>query len=226
MFNSAKLKIKWADEHVANVVTELRAFVQANPQTADLAENTEDGKVSFNLSFSKQPPVRFSLLIADIIHNLRVALDHANWELRGLDGGAQDRWTKLPIADNRKDYEALCGGIKTPRGDLPDFFRHLEFYKGGRGELIYFLHELDVIDKHIILPIKVQRARVFKIVGGDGMLTINLPDSPRSERDKNTDPALDIFFGKIEGFEFKPVIPTLVHLSNAVKQTVGQLGHV
>lgn len=42
------------------------------------------------------------------------------------------------------------------------------------------------------------------------------------EIEQNADSATDIFFGNIGSFKFKPIIPTLVHLTDAVKQTIRQ----
>jgi hypothetical protein len=38
----------------------------------------------------------------------------------------------------------------------------------------------------------------------------------------NGESHINVFFGKVEGFESEPVIPTLVRLSNAAKQVSGQ----
>lgn len=99
------------------------------------------------------PPPTFALIIGDVVHNLRTALDHANWELRGQDGGKQDRYTKLPVGDDKTKFESQCHGIRTPRGDLPSFYIPFEFFNGGKGHNIFVLHDLDIIDKHMILSI-------------------------------------------------------------------------
>ena len=42
------------------------------------------------------------------------------------------------------------------------------------------------------------------------------------EFDKDANPAIDIFFGNIEFVRFQPIIPTLVHLSDAVSDCLRQ----
>lgn len=212
MFDSAKLKVEWAEHHIANFEDFLRSFSQRNSHGFTVAKDLEGGKQRVDINFGENPPPNFALIAADVIHNLRTALDQANWELRGIDGSTQDRYTKLPVADDRLGYEGMCGGIKTPSGDLPDFFKDLEFFKGGIGNLIWSLHSLDVKDKHMFLPIVISSLTVQMPVGKLQPLKIN----------KDTNSTLDICFGNIETFKFQPVIPTLMHLTDAVKQAIGQ----
>ncbi|MDI1242763.1 MAG: hypothetical protein PSX80_12675 [bacterium] len=204
-----------------------RSFIQDNPHALAISENPESGEAVVHVNFGKFMPFTFALIVGDAVHNLRTALDHANWELRGLDGGAQNRHTTLPVRDNRIDYEAACNGIKTPIGDLPDFFKALEMFKGGSGDLIYALHELNIIDKHMFLP---TAGRSVVIPSSDlNVTTLSIGVQIRQsgtisatpiEADENTKLTLDICFGDIEVFQFKPIVPTLVHLADAVEQVI------
>jgi len=43
------------------------------------------------------PPIRFGVILGDVVHNLRSALDHLVWQTTLLDGGTPDRGTQFPI---------------------------------------------------------------------------------------------------------------------------------
>lgn len=235
MFTSAKLKIERAEHHIADLKDRFKTFIDTHPDTLTVATDSQ----STTIKPSQDLPVALSLIVADAIHNLRTSLDHANWELRGLDGGKQDKWTKLPVADERVSYEGICEGIKTPMNDLPEFFKGLEIFKLGQGRLIWALHNLDVIDKHIILSVAAQRISqpVFTITPerggqinvfggtfdmGKGSTMFKIGGSADVQMYQNSNTTVDIVFGNVEGFEFKPVIPTLVHLTDAVKDVLAQ----
>ena len=235
MFTSAKLKIERAEHHIADLKDRFKAFIDSHPDTLTVTIDSD----STTIKPSQDLPVALSLIAADAIHNLRTSLDHATWELRGLDGGKQDRWTKLPVADERVSYEGLCKGIETPLGDLPEFFKGLEIFKLGKGGMIWALHNLDVIDKHIILSVASQRISqpsftitperggqinvfggTFDLGEGATMFKIGGPSDVKMYQNSNT--SVDVVFGNVDGFEFKPVIPTLVHLRDAVNDVITQ----
>jgi hypothetical protein len=235
MFTSAKLKVERAEHHIADLESRFKDFIDSHPDALTVAVNSE----STTIKPSQDLPVELSLIAADAVHNLRTSLDHATWELRGLDGGKQNRWTKLPVADERVDYEGLCKGIKTPTNDLPEFFKGLEIFKMGKGKLIWALHNLDVIDKHIILSVAAQRISQpsftitperggqINVFGGtfdlgEGATMFKIGGASDVKMYQNANTSVDIVFGNVDGFQFKPVIPTLVHLRDAVNDVIGQ----
>ena len=164
------------------------------------------------------------------------------WELIGIDGGTQDRWTTLPVGSNPRDYEAWCNGIKTPRGDTKKFLVNLGNYKSGAGDKIYSLHLLDNAEKHTIITPLAAVARIpsVKFIQPDGIPAITMnncafglgPDGRARlaslgpgltvEFDQDANPTIDIFFRDIEVFGFQPIVPTLMHLADAVSACLGQ----
>ena len=60
-------------------------------------------------------------------------------------------------------------------------------------------------------------------MGPDGRARLmKLGPDLRFEFDENTDPAIDIFFGDVEFFEFAPLVSTLTHLGETVSDTFRQ----
>jgi len=192
------------------------------------------GGWSIEVRLNSAIPDDIALIIGDAIHNLRTALDHATWELIGIDGGTQDRWTKLPAsASGKVDYEAACRGLKTPRTDTKDFFINLAVYEGGESPL-YDTHVLDNMDKHmVLLPILSAAAiSIIRFIRHDGSTAMTLSNCKMGvgtdgiarlaslgpgmsvETDNNTKITLSIFFSPNQPMPGKAVIPTLRALAN------------
>lgn len=177
----------------------------------------------------KPIPNEIALVIGDAIHNLRTALDHATWELIGIDGGLQDRWTKLPAsATGKVDYEAACRGLKTPRDDTKQFFIDLAVYEGS-GSALYALHVLDNTDKHMVLLPMLAAAHIslIRFLNPDGGIAATMTDCTFShgpdgvarlaalgpgmsvETDNNTKITPALFFAPGQPLAGEPVLPTL-----------------
>jgi hypothetical protein len=194
------------------------------------------------VEFSEGLPEDFSLLIGDAIHNLRSSLDHATWELIGIDKGTQDRETAFPFSKSPAEYEALCDRIKTPRSDTVKFFRAFEAHPGGLGERFFRLHELDILDKHRALTpiLGLTSIEDIKVTQPNGQITTlsycqfrigpdnrswligNLNPADRVELDQNSKPTIEIFFGDVKLFEYLPLVETLMDLMYACENVIGQ----
>jgi hypothetical protein len=239
MFESANLKIERANQHIADLRTVCSIFV-AKPHNLGFYNEAKEMVVEVRL---RSPiPSTFSLLIGDTIQNLRTALDHATWKLIGLDGGQQNRRLSFPARRLKLHYEAACNGIQTPRSDTKNFFVAFEAYPGGAGEKLFGLNLLNNVDKHQFLtPIAgVATLQNAKVINPDGQVMLTLENCKFSmgpngrarlmklgpdltfEFDEKSDPTIDIFFGDVELFEFAPLIPTLMHLSEAVSDALRQ----
>jgi hypothetical protein len=182
--------------------------------------------------------------LGDAIHNLRTFLDHAAWELIGIDGGTQDRYTAFPFRRTQVEYEATCNGTKTPRDDTKKFFVALAAHEGGAGEKLYALHRLDIADKHTVLTPVIGMARVEKLElvqpNGETLMRMancrftmlpdgcaRLMDIPGGggytiKIDQDSNATIEIFFGDVEFVQALPLIETLMDLSSSVSDVIGQ----
>jgi hypothetical protein len=236
MLESAKLKLDRAKKHIGDLQATFDSFVQRSRHTFLSGSDSNTGEITVELSFNEQIPSDLSLIMADATHNLRTSLDHAMWELIGLDGGTQDRWTTLPTGSNRQNYEATCNGAKTPRHDTKRFLIELAVYKSGAGNDVYGLHLLDNEEKHTVITPIAGLAKIGKVrfVGPNGgtisTMTNNflgLDANGRAriagmgpgitvELDQDANPTIDVFFRDVEGGRLKSVAPTLMHLCDVV----------
>jgi hypothetical protein len=242
MLESARLKLDRAKHHIGDLKAAFDAFVQTHSHTLAVGSDPNTGEITVELRFNEQIPTNISLILADAVHNLRTALDHAMWELMGLDGGTQDKHTTLPTGDTRQNYESRCNGIKTPRGDTKKFLVGLATYKGGAGGEIYAMHQLDNREKHTIITPLASLVRIsrMKFVDPHGRVIADMADSSFGpgpdgrvrvarmgpgitvEFDQNAERTIEIFFRDVEGFRFKRIVPTLMHLADAVSDCLGQ----
>ena len=170
MFESAKLKIKRANQHIGALEAEFAAYVATKPHRFSIYHDPKTGQPIVRIRFASAPPQNLSLVIGDAIHNTRAALDHLTWEVVGLDNGTQDRHLSLVTGDNRVNYETACKGIKTPSDWVKDLFISLEIFPGGQGDGLYTLNALDNADKHTVITpvVRATSHPPFTILNPDG----------------------------------------------------------
>lgn len=113
--SSARRKLRWADRHFEVLKSELEMFSQSDCYSIRLdkdVEGSEDEIVySWILDRLDPPPLHWSLLVGDLIHNLRSALDHAAWALVVAKKGEdftqrRSRDIEFPIAKEPKYFES------------------------------------------------------------------------------------------------------------------------
>jgi hypothetical protein len=243
MFDSARMKVKRGHKHIDDLKCAFDRFIETHPHTFVFDTDTDTNTRIVEVRFGEAIPHEFPLILGDAIHNLRTALDHATWELLGIDGGTQDRATAFPSSSNHSDYETVCRGIKTPRDDTKKFFIALAAHEGGAGEKLYALHRLDIADKHtVILPV-IGMARVEKLElvqpNGETLMHMTncrftmcpdgrarLMDIPGGgytiKIDQDSNATIEIFFGDVGFFQTLPLIETLMDLGSSVSDVIGQ----
>jgi hypothetical protein len=242
MFESAGLKVKRAEKHIADLKAASDTFIQRHPHTLRIRNDTDTGILTVEVHFREAIPTDISLISGDAIHNLRTALDHATWELIGIDGGTRGRQTAFPAGGTQGDYESTCNKIETPRGDTKKFLIALAAFPGGMGQKLYGLNRLDNADKHTVLTPVAGVASVghLKVVYPNGQVAMTMtntkftmgPDGRAHlvdlrrglsiEFDQDSNVALDIFFGDVEFFKSLPLVETLKDLHSAVSDVIGQ----
>ena len=94
-----------------------------------------------------------TLIIGDAIHNLHTALDLAVCEIvRDKFGAASTKYVKFPFDESRNQLIARLkqGQITKASSAIHDLIVGIEPFKGGN-DTLYALHELDILDKHMLL---------------------------------------------------------------------------
>jgi hypothetical protein len=141
------------------------------------AEGEEEGHFAIRAYEHTLHPVNeLGVIIGDVVHNLRSALDHLAWQLAILDGcEPPPALTEFPIFLKESDYEARtpktgeprrASGLFKVRGLDPNdqamvksmqpFHTHPSDPKGAP---LWVLHDLANIDKHRICPVTIPAVR-------------------------------------------------------------------
>jgi hypothetical protein len=241
MFESARLKIDRAKHHVRD----LRRTLGGYSNTAVVEFQPDGSCITVKIDIRAEPTC--SLIIGDAAHNLRSALDHAFWELMGIDGDAQNRFTAFPVhAGKRVDYEASCKGKITKREDTLKFFIGLAAYPDGIGNILAQIHSFDSIDKHsllnpvmgvtslsdcvIVRPDGTREVWSISDIGyGDTIIRFDGTAAIRPfgeggfELNNDTKATFDVLFGEPDFVELKGVVPTLNIFCAEVSRTVDDM---
>jgi hypothetical protein len=160
-FRSARLKIARAKEHIADVYSRAQIFAQNHPHIVTVQEDSNTGNDVLCIAPADPLPDFLLLVLGDALHNLRSALDHAWVEMQVLPGP----WSKFPIHQTKEKFDASINGLKSngPVEEIKSFLADVvQPYRGGRGEMLVDLHDIDIKDKHILLIAH----RQYTIVGG------------------------------------------------------------
>jgi hypothetical protein len=230
------LKIKRAKHYISDLSEKRAAFVQSNVYFGIPKFNAETNRTEFFLGDIPpiDPDVR--LLLGDVAHNLRTALDHLACEL-ARSVGIADPMVYFPIFESEKVYKA-DGGRKTK--ELPprakDLIDAIGPY-GGHDDLLWGLHELDRIDKHRLVlttTAKVnswsatldQTSRMYDFAFSSNMKAGNKIGEIEGnhEADKQMSVTADIAFGEPKVFESEALFPLLNFVAEQVERVISAFG--
>ncbi len=76
-----RAKIDRAREHAQALDTESQAFIRSNPYRTTYGTDPNNGDHIWRVEVMRAPPMRLSILVGDVVHNLRSCLDHLVWQL-------------------------------------------------------------------------------------------------------------------------------------------------
>ena len=112
--DGAYQRVKRAGNHLANlkrrnnILCQIKrdaVVIQRNPATFLLPDGRKVNGVLGSASFSIEPtPQIFSILIGEVIYNLRAALDYLVYELARIDSGNIVNGTQFPIEDSENVF--------------------------------------------------------------------------------------------------------------------------
>jgi hypothetical protein len=242
MFESSRLKIKRANQHVLDFQGVLNIFLKTNFYTFGIEHKADTGQDILQFKMTREAPEDLPLILGDAIHNLRAALDLAYVELITRVGKEPSKWTTLRVYENRqKLVDTLSQGILQGAPDVVAMLADtIKAYEGG-DSLLTALDCLDISDKHVLLvPVFTAVALVgfdaeVTMPGGGGMsmnnCTVNVGQGgvlnmaafgagATFKLKGQGKPAIAVLFGKDTALEAKPVIPTLTQFSQLVGNTI------
>lgn len=152
-------KIVRADEHLVTLEREITAYL--SPGVAKFSANIsrKNRTLRFDFELLAEPPLPLSVIVGDVVHNARSALDHL-WA--ALIGSTKSSFPVERDLDTWNDAKAkvLC---RVPKG-AHAFVESLQPCSGtDDGKLIGFLNTLSNRDKHKILNLAATHAKQSRL---------------------------------------------------------------
>lgn len=244
---SCRVKIDRAYKHLFDFQSGMEAFSRRNPNAVLTDELSEPGIKIDRFNLREPIPVEFSSIIGDIAHNLVSALDslavslvrHANIE-PVTEEVMRETYFPIKWSDDFSDPKTLRF-FKRIGPKAETIIRSLAPYKGGRGENLFNLYRLNIIDKHrAIVPVASGFVTVHYIVP----LRDDIPVMPPRDADgkrlfplkygdvltrrvfhereyyANAHFTLDVAFGEGQVLEGRSVYPALGDFINDVEGVI------
>jgi hypothetical protein len=152
---SARSKIEWAKKHIADLDVALRMFYNTKPYKVGTKRDPRTRKLIYYVVGVNPTPDHIPLITADVLQNLRSALDHLAYQLFLIRPGSATspgRHIYFPITENAAKYKTESPGkVKGMRQDAIKAIDAIEPYGGGKGHQLWLLHKLNLTDKHRLL---------------------------------------------------------------------------
>jgi hypothetical protein len=162
--DGVRAKLQRADEHLETLAGEMAAFLNADPSPLGFTIPHFDPETKWHVVYAyveEEPPDRLGVILGDVLHNIRSALDHLVWQLVILNGGTPKKGmggNSFPIALTEAQWtKALKGPLLGVSEDHCAIIEKTQPYKqGDKAEQTYFgwLQFLSNTDKHqVVHPI-------------------------------------------------------------------------
>jgi hypothetical protein len=156
MFEQSKQKIERANHHISDLTVYINEILCKSLFVLSIEDNPATGRpgVVCRLCDIKS---EIPLILGDAVHNLRSALDILFCDIFRHEELAITKQTMWPF---RKTKEELITALNSRFGQkhlnsgIVDLIvNSIQTYRGGKGDALYRLHDLDIEDKHkILLP--------------------------------------------------------------------------
>jgi hypothetical protein len=166
-----RLKLNRAKSHYSVLQDEVAAWLARDPYGVVGEFEPQTPRYVFRFRMFEPVPEHWAVILGDIVHNARSALDHLAWQLVQLGGSEPTFRTMFPILDNPFDWNTK--GVDRLKGARPEHVELVESFQPyhrrdlygwnwlqpAREDPLWILANLDNIDKHRVLnatPMAVQ----------------------------------------------------------------------
>jgi hypothetical protein len=102
-------KLARAEEHLITLADAIKAFITRDPQPFGLSIPKFDPSTGWHTVYAivdEDPPERLGVILGDVLHNTRSALDHLVWQLVILNGKEPGRHNAFPVAKTEGAWRA------------------------------------------------------------------------------------------------------------------------
>lgn len=150
--DSAYLKVKRAEKHQGELA---QIFKRNKPFGYYLETNCKTGERATFAKRNEEVASEAAIVIGDVLHNLRAALDHAYWSCteKHAKSDGERRSIQFPITPTEASLRdsVLPGLPSRVSQNFANALASLKPYRDGGNLLLCAIHDLDVMDKHKLL---------------------------------------------------------------------------
>lgn len=150
-----RAKIERAKQHIHDLNTTIVAFFDTKPYVVGTKRNPDTRQLIYYVVSVPDTPPTILTIAGDVFQNLRSALDHLAYQLVfvGTKGRGPFEHVYFPARFNSaSEYESKrMGQVQGMRQEAIKAIDAIEPYQGGKGDILWRLHQLNNIDKHRLL---------------------------------------------------------------------------
>jgi hypothetical protein len=155
--DGCRAKLKRAEEVFDELSGSLLRFLESRPYISEGGFDLASSEWVLRFRVRESPPLRWGVLIGDVVHNMRSALDHLAWQLVLLNAAQPTTRTQFPIygdeaAYRRESAQQVVDGISD---DDKAAIEELQPFRHPRGadkpHHLSVLQELSNVDKHRVV---------------------------------------------------------------------------
>jgi len=150
-FTGVWIKVDRAKHHFRDLQARYERFQEDHPYRAVAYYEPDTGDLVHRVEVSDQPPLFWSAIAGDCVHNLRSSLDLLVCDMVRANGQPVTPDTAFYIAKSANAFESGYNGKiqGTPKCAV-DLIKKAKPYKGADNPF-WRLHQLDIADKHKLL---------------------------------------------------------------------------
>ena len=167
---SAYLKLAWARDKFQELVGVHNEWWQSRPYKIHYRARPEDKEADFTITDVEQPPPYMPMLMGDVVHNARAALDHTAFALASYHSPTAPESKRFgvtfPLVSNEQGWTKIQGRTKLLPPDAMERIHELQPFRGKQdahsGTLIITrqmlgrLNQLDRTDRHRVINLTFQ----------------------------------------------------------------------
>src|SRR2546428_13978633 len=123
MLPESEAKIERSKEQISNLKTEMDSFLETKPSVVVREDDPQTGEWVYRFRSNRDVPLRFSVIVGEILHNLRSSLDQLACHLIRRNSGekAITSQSGFPVPNVAKDFKSLLGcKVKGARTEVMD----------------------------------------------------------------------------------------------------------
>jgi hypothetical protein len=239
-YSFSNLKVQRAKKHIGEIGNIVEQFSRSDLYTVAVKKYVEPNATINRVEITQIesfPVEDVAVVIGDVLHNLRSALDILWYQTVVKCGGTPSGNTNFPIYDTREYLESKVAGAlekkqisATVEGLITQTVKP---YETGNFSL-WALHKMNIRDKHqLLIPVfelvRLLNVRFKEEEGAMFSMNVELPFGPmnwfsRGDKTAQVDDkgqaALTVRFQPGFPFEGEPVIPTLARVAEEVSYVI------